>query len=305
MRKYTGQALAIVFAILIIGSVIGFALYARMIRDSERVVDERASIEANELTETVVGLISTSDYDALQGDCVFSFFGCEREGLRGNSCRRSEISLDDLVIFLECLGIEDVDVSRLEFDKDYCNLELAMRYLRSDEGIVIPKDYAHSFFLHRVDWDSCNRVSFQMNDEGARGFVMSSFYGTVDDGEIIALKEYEMDDMEGFLYSGIDQNWSSYNSGSSLSFSLDHNDYSVFKDDYGVYEVRFKSLGGVSNLTWSTSGDCDMREALSFEVGATCGEQYIGKTFVVPADMFTHPVFDYVFYSGDENLILD
>ena len=302
MRKYGGQSLAIVFAILIIASVIGFALYARMARDSERVVDERASIEANELSETVVGLISTSDYDSLQSDCVFEILGCERGDLRGDGCRMSNLNLSDLEEFLRCLGIEGIDLSDFDFDEGYCSVELAMRYLRSDEGIDIPKDYAHSFFLYRVDWDSCDRVNFQMNNEGAKGFVMSSFYGNVDGGEVTSLRMYEMDDVEGFLYSGSGSNWSSYTSGSSLSFP---SDYPASKDGYGVYEVRFKSLGGVSNLTWSTSGNCDMRDALSFEVGATCGGQYIGKTFVVPGDMFTHPVFDYVFYGGEGNLSLD
>lgn len=303
MKKYNGQSLAIVFVLLIIGSVIGFAIYARMVRESERAVDERASSEANELAETAVGLIGTSNYQSLKGDCALSFLNCEEDDLSTEQgCRLYDLSLLELEEFFMCLGLE-VDFSSYNFDfepeEGYCTGELVLRQGLANDEVTIEQDNAYSIFFGGVDWDSCD-VSFYMTGNGvAEGFVMSTFYGQHDaGGNIVSYKDYEFSDILGFSYSDREK-WESYSSGNqALSFP---SAYPGLKGGAFLHEVRFKSLSDSSNLRWEASG-CPISQYLIMEVGMTCGGKYVGKSFMVPSEVFAPPMFDYVLFNGQGEL---
>ncbi len=295
MKKYRSQALAIVLVILVVGSMIGFAIYARMARESERVVDERASTEANELVETIIGLLSTVDRDNLLDDEFLSFLDpdCNHSVLYDDECRVSNLSIERLNEIFSFLGLTGVDLS--EFDVGYCSVELALRYLSGSEGVNIPQDYAHSVFFHGTDWKgSCNEVEFTIERLGTdtKGFVVSSFYGDSEKG----YHEYEHEHIWGGLYYGTDDNWQD---------ELGNSHKIKFSDEENLYEARFKSLGGQSKLTWSTSGSCAMGEYVAMEVGANCGSKYVGKHFIILPKPFAPPIFDYVFFSGEGDLILE
>ncbi len=301
MLKYKGQSLAIVLVLLIVGSIIGFALYARFVRESGRVVDEKASAESNELTETIIGLVSTSNYEKVKDDAVLEFLGtdCDEDSLKNEGCRRSGIDLTDLTAFFSGLDI-DVDFAELGFDFEpgYCLTELAMRYRLPGDEVTVDQDDAYSIFLNKVDWPSCN-IDFVMTDNGnADGFVMSTFYKDA------SYKDYDFNDILGFSYfePEVESHWTPYNSGLDLlSFPAA---YPGSKDGFSLDEVRFKSLGGSSNLRWDVSGTgCSIDDYLMMEVGATCGGKYVGKNFVIPAQVFAPPVFDYVLFNGEGELI--
>jgi hypothetical protein len=303
MKKYKGQSLAIVLVLLIVGSIIGFALYARMIRDSERTVEEKASSEANELTETVIGLVSTSNYEKIKDEEALNFLGC-LDTFEDTGCRRNNMTIGELEEYLGVIGLEDVDLSSYDFalEEGYCFSELAIRDGLEDDEVTIEQDDAYSLFLGSVDdWSNCS-IDFLMTDNGtADGFVMSTFYGNHDtEGNIESYKDYEVDDIFGFTYSSGD-NWIPYASGTQLlSFP---GTYPGVKEGSNLHEVRFKSLGGSSNLLWRLSGSaCNVEQYLIMEVGSTCGGKYVGKSFVVPGEVFAPPVFDYVLFNGQGEL---
>ncbi len=309
MQKYKGQSLAIVLVLLVVGSIIGFALYARMAREAERTVEEKASSEANELTETTIGLISTSEYGDLQGEEVLHFFGddcSEREDLF-EGCRRSGINLEQLEneFFNDVLGL-DIDFSSFNLDfENYCFAEIAMRYGLEDDEVTIEQDDVYSIFFNKVrDWSpsGCSIDFFISDSSAADGFTMSTFYGDHDESSNYVLekyKGYQESDILGFLYSGSGDNWEP---GSDWTRKLSFpSAYPGIKDSYYLNEVRFKSLGGSSSLRWE-SENCDVDQFLIMEVGSTCGGKYIGKTFVVPSEAFAPPVFDYVLFNGHGEL---
>ncbi len=307
MNKYSGQALAIVFVLLIVGSIIGFALYARMIRESERVVDERASTEANELAETIVGLIGTLDYTQVKDNDVLEELDCLHEF--PFSCRVHGLSLNELEEVLDVMGLEDLDFSRFEdeYVEDYCLTELALSSL-SEEGVTIEKDDVYSVFLSNADNLADCVLEFSMDDldSSTSGFVMSQLYVERDGDSIASYKAYEFNDVIGFLYNYTDeQNWESYNLKPKLTFSSEGT-YSLIKElegvSYDLDEVRFKSLGGSSKLSWNSSGSCNLGDHLLVEVGATCGGQYVGKNFILPEEYFSPPMFDYVYFQGRGDL---
>ena len=299
MNKYKGQALAIVFVLLIVGSVIGFALYARMIRESERAVGERASSEANELAETTVGLINSSNYESLKSECVLAFLDCEEEDLSTEKgCRQYNISLLELEDFFTCLNL-DVDFSSHNFDFDpdtsYCFGELFLRYGLADDEVTIEQDNAYSIFLGGTDWDSCELSFYMTGSDLAEGFVMSTFYGQHDEaGNILSYKDYEPSDIIGFSYSEREK-WETYSSGTqALTFP---STYPSSKGDYSLHEVRFKALSDSSNLRWESSR-CPISQYLIMEVGMTCGGKYVGKSFMIPSEIFAPSMFDYVLFNG-------
>lgn len=309
-KKYSGQSLAIVLVLLLVGSIIGFALYARFVRESERIVDEKASAEANELTETIIGLISTSDYERIIDDDVLDeFFGCSPEDLESSDCRRNDINTEDLKTYFALLGLGDVSFEAFDFEGqgEYCLSEIAMRYGLSDDEITLEQDNSFSLFFNKVeDWSSCS-IDFIMTDGGsAEGFVMSTFYGehTEDENrDLLSYKDYDFDDIVGFSYQDLGGNWTPYVSGiDTLSFP---GNYPGLKDGSNLHEVRFKSLGGVSNLRWEVSdlNECGIDNYLVMDVGSTCGGNYsVAKTFVVPREVFAPPIFDYVLFNGKGDL---
>ncbi len=308
MQKYSAQALAIVLVLLVIGSIVGFALYTRTARESVRIVDERTSTEANELTETLVGMINASDYATVRGQEVLGFLECETESLyTSEGCRKANLDLSDLQEFSESLGLEGVDFSSFDFfpeqDSDYCTSEIFMRYQSSGDRIEIERDSVHSIFFNRVDWDLCQGVEFFMegDESSTQGFVLSTFYGELDGEDINYYKGYEHSDITGYLYGNTGDNWQTYN-GDGISF----NPGNSIQGNYSLHEVRFKSIGGRSILTLGdVDGSCDLSESLIVEVGSTCGGKYIGKNFLVLGDIPAPSIFDYVFFSGDGDLKID
>jgi len=332
MKKYSSQALAIVLVLLIVGSIVGFALYARMIRESERVVDERSSSKANELAETMSGLINSVGYERVNNeDVIIGHLGCEYEWLESPSsevCRAENLSLVELEeMFSDIVSEEvdyEIDFSRFsqEFVEDFCLGELSIRNLSyGAEGVLIEQDESYSVFLSRADWNSC-WIDFEMKSKSessaAEGFVMSKLYGKYDENNNFSYKPYELDDVFGFkyVYDAGDINWKDPSLENKLFFSnsniipnmnLGIKEFKVESEvkSYALDEVRFKSLGGTSLLSWEADRSCNIGDHLLVEVGATCGGKYAGKSFILPEVYFSPPVFDYVYFQGQGDLVTE
>ncbi len=66
MKKYSGQAIAIIMIILVVATVLGASLYSRMIRNKEGVIDTRESQRALEQADNVLDLFVSTDLTTLQ-----------------------------------------------------------------------------------------------------------------------------------------------------------------------------------------------------------------------------------------------
>ena len=321
MKKYSSQALAIVLVLLVVGSVIGFALYARMIRESEQLVDERSSAEANELAETMAGLINSAGYERVNNeDIIVTELGCKPEWLDSPSsevCRADELDLEDLKSIFSVIVSDDSDfeIDFQEFVEDFCVGDLSIRNLSyGDDGVEIEQDESYSVFLSGADWDNCG-IDFEMKSKSeppspsaAEGFVMSKLYGKYDESDNFSYKPYEFDDVLGFkyVYEVEDINWKNPSLENKLSFPDINLGIKEFEgENYALDEVRFKSLGGTSLLSWEADSSCNIGDHLLVEVGATCGGKYAGKSFILPEVYFSPPVFDYVYFQGQGDLVTE
>lgn len=298
--KYSGQALAIVLVLLLVGSIIGFALYARTVREAERTVGERAAAEANELVETIIGLVSTSDYAQLkEGFMAFvqeEGQDCEEDDLSNQGCRENNMDVDRVKSFFEdYLLMDEVDLSKFDRIEDYCLSEMAIKYITPEDDVIIQQDDAFGFFLYEADWNAAGcEVTFVMKDGDADGFTLSEFYAQHSDGDVTSYKNYVHDDIEGYLYGGSGTNWTTISDSETFVYNSSNNS----KEGNSLHELRFKSLGGWSRLSWDIADSCDLETYLLMEVGSTCGDKYVGKKFIVPSDLFAPPVFDYVLFNG-------
>ncbi len=294
--RYSGQALAIVLVLLLVGSIIGFALYARTIREAERTVGERAAAESNELVETTIGLVSTSEYQQLKVGFIDFVGDCEEDNFLDQGCRENNMNVERVETFFEeYLLLDNADLSKFDrdLDTDYCLTEMALKYITPSDDVIIQQDDAFGFFLHKADWDAGCEVSFVMSNGDASGFTLSEFYAEHDsDDNVLSYKNYKHDDIKGYLYSGSGENWSSPPS------SFVYKSSNASKEGNFLHELRFKSLGGWSRLSWDIADSCDLEDYFLMEVGSTCGGKYVGKNFIVPADLFAPPIFDYVLFNG-------
>ena len=66
MKKYSGQAIAIIMVVLVVAAIIGASLYSRMVRNKGEVVDTRESQMALEQAGNVLDTFLTSDIPNLQ-----------------------------------------------------------------------------------------------------------------------------------------------------------------------------------------------------------------------------------------------
>lgn len=66
MKKYKGQAIAIIMIVLVVAAVIGASLYSRMMRNKGEVVDTRESQKALEQAGNVLDAFITADLPSLQ-----------------------------------------------------------------------------------------------------------------------------------------------------------------------------------------------------------------------------------------------
>lgn len=66
MKKYSGQAIAIIMIVLVVATVIGASLYSRMVRNRGEIVDTRESQRALEQADNILDAFISSDLGILQ-----------------------------------------------------------------------------------------------------------------------------------------------------------------------------------------------------------------------------------------------
>ena len=305
--KYNGQVLAVVLVLLLVGTIVGFGLYLRSVREADRLVGERASAEANELVETVIGAIGMAEYTDVTSDGSIAAMDCERLDLESSEgCRKRNIPIPELEEIVRAMTAQDL-IDFEDFDRnitDFCISEIMMRYGMQDDEVVIEKDDVYSISFAGVEnWEPPGGcvATFQMQgiEAGASGFVMSTLYRESSDSG--AFKDYEVipeRDIIGFNYGGGGGNWTGYTALSDFEFPTD---YPGVKDGHYLNEIRFTAVGGASSLTWQLR-NCDVEDYVVMEVGATCHNRYVGKRFTVHSDPFAPAIFDYVLFNGEGEL---
>ena len=189
MKKYSGQAIAIIMVVLVVAAVIGASLYSRMIRNKGEVVDTRESQKALEQAGNVLDAFTTSDLPSLQ-NLLSRKLSEDDDG---------KIVLDNIGAigaFLQELGGDQMTLGLLGFGESGSCSEpvVTITYAQASDGIEYGVGDVMAINVDGVDIpDGCvATLTFDPAGSGDHLFTTKYVY-TEDDGDVIP---YALDDME-------------------------------------------------------------------------------------------------------------
>lgn len=297
MKKYSGQAIAIIMVVLVVAAVIGASLYSRMIRNKGEVVDTRESQMALELSGNVLDAFITSDIPLLQGHLA--------EKLSGADLNRIDLlNYDEIESFLASVNA----VSLEEVTQNYTSCSdptVSITYAGEQDGIVYGVGQVMAIHIEPDNPPPGGCVA-ALNFSGASGgsqlFTVKKVYM---DRTSKAVEPYELDDMLLYCINqpctdivspevSIEANFG--NTG-TLSYNFD----SLTK----IYEIRVLPLKGDIKIAVDGNEDCgDYLNNYLVTASATCTNQERTMEVVIPnAVNIGYPaLFDYTIYNANGTL---
>lgn len=284
-QVYRGQTLAIVMVILIAVVVIALGIYSQIVRNQERVFQERASKEAGTYTDSIV--------DALQSMDVQNFV----TNINGQECwEKGECCYEDLASAENLVG---VDLTLLENEQTPREIKFCISKklsVSTPENLLKEKNVIIPFVTGP---DLCD---YTFNFTGNGAVIVNKLYVKYDgSGKITGIKPYDSTDIVGIKvgapsnggdYSG---NWVSSN---NYSFT---NEPEVFgADTYELYEVIVKSIDGdISYVINNDAFTCTNYLAIAFQI--TSEEDGLSQSsyFELPLHESIDDIFSYVLYNNN------
>lgn len=189
MRKYSGQAIAIIMIVLVVTAVIGASLYSRMVRNKGEVVDTRESQKALEQAGNVLDAFTTLDLRSLQ-----SFLS---EQLILNDGQVVLGSVPDLENFFNKGGLLDtLDLNLLNLGEGGSCSEpvVTITYAQPTDGIEYGVGDAMAINIGGVTIPLGCQAEIFFYTAGSGDHLFSTKYVYMDnDGNV---QPYELDDME-------------------------------------------------------------------------------------------------------------
>lgn len=131
MKKYSGQAIAIIMVVLVVATVIGASLYSRMIKNRGEIVDTRESQRALEQADTILDTFISSDLILLQ-DAITDLLGSEDS--------YTFTSISELREFLISKGIDATIINDFGNTSSWCEdststIEITVGYADANSAI--------------------------------------------------------------------------------------------------------------------------------------------------------------------------
>jgi hypothetical protein len=303
MKKYSGQAIAIIMVVLVVAAVIGASLYSRMVRNKGEVVDTRESQKALEQAGNVLDAFTTLDLPSLQ-KLLSDQLSADDNG---------EIVLSDIDgirSFLQGLNGEQMELGLLGFEGDSSCSEpvVTITYAQASDGIEYGVGDVMAINVDGVDIpDGCvATLTFDPAGSGDHLFTTKYVY-TEDDGSV---QPYELNDMELYCLnsSGSDNCGNGtvaptesikQKLGKGNSITLN------FAEHSNLYEFRILPLKEKIKIGLKGSTECvHILDNYSIKSTVTCTGQERTMQVVIPNAMnMGYPsLFDYTIYNSQGTL---
>ncbi len=188
MKKYKGQAIAIIMVVLVVAAVIGASLYSRMMRNKGEVVDTRESQKALEQAGNVLDAFTTSDLPSLQS-LISSQLAGDDDGL---------ITLDNMgaiETFLSSLG-DTMDLGLLDVGTGSSCSEptVTITYADLSDGVEYGVGDAMAINVGDLSLPAGCRVQLSFYTAGSGDHLFTTKYVYMDSGENV--RQYALDDMK-------------------------------------------------------------------------------------------------------------
>lgn len=316
MKKYSGQAIAIVMVVLVVATVIGASLYSRMVRNRGEIVETRESQRALEQADTILDAFISSDLVALQ-DKISTVLGSDSDG---DGCV-SFSSLSNLRGFLESVNpgvFDDISYSAAWCDEGQDSAS-------SLQGKICYADASSS-----IEYDVGEVMAINLSDVTLAGSCTARLYftgaGSVDDYLFTVKKVYvdkatgnvqpyrlnpasNIDDMRLYCLNsgGTDTCDDAVAPRASIEDNLAFGEYiDINLNETNLYEVRVIPLRGKLGVAMVPVGAGCGNILNNYEISAkvNCKGDAREKQVVIPNqnNMGYPAIFDYTIYNANGTL---
>ena len=301
MKKYSGQAIAIIMVVLVVAAVIGASLYSRMIRNKGEVVDTRESQKALEQAGNVLDAFTTSDLPSLQ-NLLSRKLSEDDDG---------KIVLDNIGAigaFLQELGGDQMTLGLLGFGESGSCSEpvVTITYAQASDGIEYGVGDVMAINVDGVEIPAGCVATLTFDTAGSADHLFTTKYVyTEDDGDVIP---YALDDMELYCLnsSGSDNcGDGSVAPTSSIKQKLGKGGSITLNFPDNLYEFRILPLKEKIKIGLKGSTECvHILDNYSIKSTVTCTGQERTMQVVIPNAMnMGYPsLFDYTIYNSQGTL---
>jgi len=301
MKKYSGQAIAIIMVVLVVAAVIGASLYSRMVRNKGEVVDTRESQKALEQAGNVLDAFTTLDLPSLQ-NLLSEKLSSDEDGI---------ITLEnigDIRTFLEDLSNQmDLGLLGLGGEGGSCSEPVVtITYAQASDGIEYGVGDVMAINVDGVEIPAGCVATLTFDTAGSGDHLFTTKYVyTEDDGDVIP---YALDDMELYCLnsSGSDNcGDGSVAPTSSIKQKLGKGGSITLNFPDNLYEFRILPLKEKIKIGLKGSTECvHILDNYSIKSTVTCTGQERTMQVVIPNAMnMGYPsLFDYTIYNSQGTL---
>lgn len=314
-NTYEGQALAIAMIIVVVSAIVAMSAYVRTMKDKNLTFEERASVEALEVSDLIINKIASYSL----GDVVnaisivkgepFSYEEGTNPPLKENS-EKNDISR----LFLE-LGITDSirELSICPLNQSGNEYSLTLKQAEPNTYYEIQPGQSWSFPIkgELFPEEAQLYISFDVRGDSKAGFtIYKSYASNYTEGSSIAqtYKEYDYEDITNYCFSDdsatcngqderfLDDNWVKYDitNKEQIPVSL-----AEVKDGHKLDEVRVTAIGGTIGLLYIVEPEEYLEgfRLLQLRATANCYNIYRGKEVLIPEKKWHNSMFDYVLFN--------
>lgn len=334
--KYKAQALAIAMVVLVIASIIGVAIYSRSSQSTEETIDERASSEALELSDSFLTKLTEFSIQSIEQKIVeIQNAGNSTEDQQDIEWKNgieykenTESAKKEITTFLKSLGVENF-FDEQSLANSGCSLDIAgNQYVLSVKEADLTSAYevrsGQTWSLpienHDFGANGCTLYLYPRSVDSDSGFMITKTYTRYNaSGELIEYKDYDYADVENYCMSGDNatcnnknfsenNTWKLYNTNTNEPLVINLLETKTSNSQvYKLESVTLRSINGTVGVSYSmtdnTGKSCSENfRLMQIRFGAYCSGNYRGKEVLMPEKQWSSSLFDYVIFNGEGTL---
>jgi len=298
MKKYPGQAIAIIMVVLVVAAVIGASLYSRMIRNKGEVVDTRESQKALEQAGNVLDAFITSDLPSLQ-NLLSQKLSEDDDG---------EIVLDNIGsirFFLQELSGDQMDLGLLGLGEEGSSCSepvVTITYAQASDGIEYGVGDVMAINVDGVDIPEGCVATLTFYTAGSGDHLFTTKYVYMDDNRDV--QPYKLEDMKLYCLNSTGSNCGdeSVAPPDSIEGTLaSGGNITLNVDQPNLYEFRILPLKEKVKIGLQGNAACNhLLDNYSIKSTVICTGQERTMQVVIPNAMnMGYPsLFDYTIYNS-------
>lgn len=317
MKKYSGQAIAIIMIVLVVATVIGASLYSRMIQNSGEIVDTRESQRALEQADSILDAFISSDLGILQTKLMSLLQESDGTPILYSNIGALESGFFEEVPAIETPILDSVDIDWCDSETDSnSSIEVTIEY--ADENSPINYDVGDVMAINfsGVSDDipaSCViNLGLTPSGDGSHLFSLKYVYMKYSTGEV---KTYALDDM--LLYCATTGDVLACGEGdvaptTSIAerikfpgqIEISNSTLTGSVEGYDLYEIRLIPLKEKIGVTVLPDGCGDLFNNYRIRAKVNCNGDVREKQVVIPSinNMGYSSLFDYTIYNSNGTL---